>query len=209
MPVSPTPTHFVFVDFENRPIDDLGALARHPVVVILFLGQKSRLKKALVDQIETLPFEVRLIKVGVTKKNAADFVLTYHLGAIMARHPGEKYYVISGDDDFSPVITHLQNNHQPISQHPDIASLPFLSKQKPMPSPKAIGAKPVDAVKPVATAKPAGAPKSIAAAKKIPVDRSAKVIARLKNPNNRNRPSGEEALRAYIRSGLGKPATDE
>jgi hypothetical protein len=203
-------THFVFVDFENRPVDDLGALARHPVVVILFLGQKSRLKKALVEQIETLPFEVRLIKVGVTKKNPADFVLTYHLGAIIARHPGEKYYVISGDDDFSPVITHLQNNHQPISQHPDIASLPFLAKQKPTPSSKpSVAAKPVSTAKAVATAKPVVPPKPVMTLKQTFDEGSIEVIGRLKDPSRRNRPLKEKTLRAHITSSLGKETSDE
>lgn len=189
----------MLVDFENRPVDDLSALTGHPVVVILFLGQKSRIKKALVEQIETLPFEVRLIKVGVTKKNAADFVLTYHLGAIMARNPGERYYVVSGDDDFDPVITHLTANHHPVSQHPDLASLPFLAKKKSTAKSKPSTA-PAVPVAPVART---------AAIEKTALEKRCEgVIARLNNPNRSNRPGTRKSLIRHLRASLGKEASE-
>jgi len=130
MPNNPF-THFVLVDFENRPGIDLALLAAHPVKVTLFLGQTSKLKPALVDQITTLPFEVRLVKVGMTRKNALDFVLAYHLGEMLARYPRGHYYIISEDKkDFDPLVTYLLANHVHVSRHIDVSELPFLAPPK-------------------------------------------------------------------------------
>jgi hypothetical protein len=182
-------THFVFVDFENVPGLDLTSLAGHPVKVALVLGSKSKLRADLVVQIATLPFEVRLIKVGVSRKNALDFVLTYHLGETMARHPGGNFFVISKDKkDFDPVIMHLRENHLDVSRHDDIGSLPFVvhdHKQVKMPSSN-----------------------PVVVAKKL-VDPRAKVIAHLKDAANRSRPTTRKRLLAYIKANWGKTATEQ
>jgi hypothetical protein len=110
----------------------------------------------------------------------------------MARHPGERYYVISGDGDFEPVISHLTGNHHHVSRHAEIALLPFLRKRKPAPPRKVTAPT-----------------KARAAAKKPVQDRRTKVISRLKNPANRSRPTDESALRAYLKTALGKTSTDD
>jgi hypothetical protein len=184
-------THFVFVDFENVPGLQLTALAGHPVKVALVLGSKSKLKADLVLQIASLPFEVRLIKVGVARKNALDFVLTYHLGETMARHPGGSFHIISKDKkDFDPVVTHLRENHLEVSRHDDIESLPFVLHDH-----KSLKAPPPS--------------KAVVIAKKAAVDPRLKVVAHLKDPANRSRPTTRKRLLAYVKADLGKGATDE
>jgi len=191
-------THFVLVDFENRPDIDLALIAGHPVKVTLFLGLKSKLKAALVEQITTLPFEVRLVKIGMTKKNALDFVLTYHLGEMLARYPRGHYYIVSGDKkDFEPLVTYLQANHFHVSRHEDIASLPFLQPLKT-----------ITPAKSAAPTKPAAATKAAVPKPKPAEDRRAKVEARLKDSTNRNRPGTRKTLVAYLKTALGKDTTD-
>jgi citrate lyase gamma subunit len=180
-------THFVFVDFENVPGIDLDVLGGHPAVVLLFLGQKSKLKPDLVEQMSRLPCEVRLIKVGVTKKNALDFVLTYHLGAAMARHPGMSCHIITGDKDYDPIIRHLAINGLTVSKHASLEELPFL--KKPL--------------------KPAAKSKAAPPAKKPAEDRTPKIIARLSDSANLMKPSTEKALRSRIKTDFGKEATDQ
>lgn len=197
-------THFVLVDFENRPDIDLGLIAGHPVKVTLFLGLKSKLKSALVEQITTLPFEVRLVKIRMTKKNALDFVLTYHLGEMLARYPRGHYYIVSGDKkDFEPLVTYLQDNHVHVSRHEDIASLPFLQPHKAAaPATSAIPAKPAAHPKPMPTTK-AVDPKP-----KPPEDRLVKLIARLRNPSA-SRPKNKARLLAHIKTAYGQKLTDD
>jgi hypothetical protein len=183
-------THFVFVDFENVPDLDLSALTGHSVKVTLVLGSKSKLKADLVLQIASLPFEVRLIKVGVTRKNALDFVLTFHLGETMARHPSGRFYIVSKDkNDFEPVVTHLRGNHHEVSRHDDIGSLPFVQCDGQLKTPP-----------------PSQPPVAL---RKSAVNPRAKVIARLKDSTRLNRPSTRKKLLAYIKADLGKGATDD
>lgn len=180
-------SQFVLVDFENVADVDLSPLAGQRVIVTLFLGRVSRLKAQLVEQISTLPFEIRLIKVGVSRKNALDFVLAHHLGEMTARYPGGRFYIVSGDKrDFEPLVTHLRENHVHVSRHDDVESLPFLPPQKVV-------------VETRVAAPPPPKPRE---------DRRMKVLARLKNPANDKRPTTEKALRARIKTDLGKEATD-
>jgi len=190
-------THFVFVDFENVPGIDLSVLSGQPLCVTLFLGPKSKLKPALVEQVTTLPYEVRLIKVRTSKKNLVDFVLTFHLGEMISRYPRGHYYIVSGDKkDFDPVVAHLENNHLHVSRHPDIASLPFLAQSKP-----------VEQVKSSASAKSSTVTKPAVPTNKPPADRRPKIIARLKDSANKNRPATLKGLHAHIKTALGKQST--
>jgi len=210
-------THFVLIDFENVPGVDLSVLGRHPMTVTLFLGPKSKLKAGLVEQITTLPFEVRLIKVGLIKKNALDFVLAYHLGEMAPRYPRGHYYIVSGDQDFEPLVTYLREHNLHISQHSDLASLPFLAALPkaaavpaivnspalaPVALPVPLVPKIVDPPKPAVIAKPM-------APKKPVVSREEKFIAGLKNSKKLNRPSTLKRLQAHIKNVLGKDETAE
>ncbi len=223
-------THFVLIDFENVPGVDLGVLGRHPMAVTLFLGPKSKLKAGLVEQITSLPFEVRLIKVGLMKKNALDFVLAYHLGEMVPRYPRGHYYIVSKDQDFEPLITHLRDHNLHITQHADLASLPFLAQpQLVMPVAKSASPAPAAIAKPVApvvkaevariaVAKPAAPIVKIAPTapvvkpvtpKKPAVPRETKIIASLKDSTKLNRPSTLKSLQAHIKNSFGKEATPE
>lgn len=207
-------TDFVLIDFENVPGVDLSVLGRHPMAVTLFLGPKSKLKAGLVEQITTLPFEVRLIKVGQMKKNALDFVLAYHLGEMVPRYPRGHYYLISKDQDFEPLVTHLREHNLHITQHPDLASLPFLAQPPPVkslvkaePPPRIVVAKPMTLA--VKIAPPVPATIKPAVAKKPVVPREAKIIASLKDSTKRNRPSTSKSLQAHIKNAFGKESTQE
>jgi hypothetical protein len=144
----------------------------------------------LVEQISSLPFEVRLIKVATSRKNLLDFVLTFHLGEMTSRYPRGRYYIVSGDKkDFAPVIEHLKANHFHVSLHPDIASLPFLDQSIPAELAPAAPLK-----KPGAIAKPT-------------LDRGTMIANLLLDPKTKNRPTTLPRLHARIKSDLGKDAS--
>ena len=217
-------THFVLVDFENVPGIDLSVLGNHPAGVTLFLGPRSKLKPALVEQITTLPFEVRLIKIGHIKKNAVDFVLAYHLGEMVSRYPRGHYYIVSKDQDYEPLVTHLRDHNIHISQHKDTADLPFLAPAKlPVQAKPDVALKSLPPTKTIAPAKtivaaklPAPVSKAATAVSKPPAPvsnppdaRPTKIIARLKDPKNTNRATTRKALHAYIKNSLGKETAPE
>ena len=183
--MTPLQTHassyFVFVDYENVPKVDLGLVEGKPVHVTLLIGKnQKKLDLALVLQIQRAPAQVRLVEVGASGRNALDLTLAYYLGQAVQQTPGAEYCIVSRDKDFEPMIRHLCNENIRVARYDTFVALPFLTPPSP----------------------------SAAAFKMPPPDRRTKVIARLKNPANRNRPSSRKALLAHIKTDLGKGASD-
>jgi len=172
--------HFVFVDFENVQDIDLGLVAGKPAHVMLLLGKnQKKLDIALVQQIRRLADKVELVEVGASGHNALDMTLAYYLGRAVQRDPEAQFHIVSKDADFDPMIGHLQAQLIKVARFGSFSALPFL------PQPKAASV----------TAKP-------------PETRRAKVIARLKSPAIRNRPSSRKALLAHINTALGKETSE-
>ena len=194
-----TPTHFVFVDFENVPDIELGLIAGHPVHVSLLIGKnQTKLHLPLVQQIHKLADQVELIEVGNSGRNALDLTLAYYLGHAVQQMPTLKFHIVSGDKDFDPLIAHIHAKGFSVARHTTFAALPFLPRPKKAAAPT--HAKPAS----VPTAKKAPTP----VAKPPAIDRSAKVIARLSNPSSKDRPAKYKALLAHVKTALGKEATD-
>jgi len=194
-----TPTHFVFVDFENVPDIELGLIAGLPVHVSLLIGKnQTKLHLPLVQQIHKLADQVDLIEVGNSGRNALDLTLAYYLGHAVQQMPTLKFHIVSGDKDFDPLIAHIHAKGLSVTRHTTFAALPFLPRPK-----KAVA--PTHAKTTAATtAKKTPAP----TAKPPAIDRSTKVIARLSNPSSKNRPASSKALLAHLKASLGKEATD-
>lgn len=187
------PTHFVFVDFENVPEVDLIGIKEQPVHVTLLLGNKQKkLDLELVKQIKAFTAQVDLVEVGGTGHNALDLTLACYLGRAIERAPTAMFAIVSKDKDFAPMIAHLGGQGIEVARYDSFAALTFLPHRKPLVMPKS----------PTTS-------KAASTTKKTTEDRRNKVIARLKNPHARNRPADETALRAHIRSALGKEASDE
>jgi hypothetical protein len=177
--------HFVFVDFENVPNVDLGLVAGQPVHVTLLIGKKqTKLDLALVQQIHRLAGQVTLIEVGASGHNALDLTLACYLGQAIQCGRSNRFSIVSKDKDFEPMISHLCGGKLNVTRHDSFAAAFHASVKKP------------------AAARPA------AASKTPPEDRRAKVMARIKDPTNRNRPSTEKALLAHIITALGKEASE-
>ncbi len=195
MPTVDAYHHHVFVDFENVPSVDLSAIADLPVLVTLLIGGvQNKLDTDFVEQIHAHAAKVRLVKLAASGRNALDLTLAYYLGRAVVEHDTSELHIVSKDKDFEPLIAHLRARKVKVSRSESFASLPFLPMSKP-----------------AAPTKERRAPqkKATAVAKGVPDDRANKVSARLKNPLNRNRPSTERALRAHLRTSLGKESSEE
>jgi hypothetical protein len=195
MPSTFSHVHHVFVDFENIPSVDLTPIEDLPVLVTLLIGGvQNKLDTGFVEQIHAQAAKVRIVKLAASGRNALDLTLAYYLGRAVAEHEKAELHIVSRDKDFEPLIAHLRAKHVNISRSESFAALPFLSTSKPAPSTRE---------------RPAPQKKPAEAVKRVPVDRVAKVFARLQNPLNRNRPSTERALRAHIATALGKESSEE
>jgi hypothetical protein len=182
-------THRVFVDFENVSAINLSPIANRPVHVALLIGKnQTKLDLELVRQIHKLAQQVELIEVGAAGRNALDMTLACYLGRAVQQAPGDHFHIISGDKDYDPMVNHLRSVGTSVSRHSTFAALPFLPKP----------------------AKAAAAPKksSPPAPAKPRIDRRPKLIARLSDAANHNRPSTRQALTAHIKTALGKESSE-
>ena len=174
-------THFVFVDFENVPNVDLALVSGKPVQVTLLIGKnQTKIGIGLVQQIRRLAAQVELLEVGASGHNALDLTLAYYLGQAVLRSPAAQFCVVSKDKDFEPLLGHLCGNNLKVGRYESFEALPFLAPPK----------KPA-----VVVAKPS-------------VDRRAKIISRLMNPNTPNRPLTKKGLLAKIKTEYGKESSD-
>jgi hypothetical protein len=184
--------HFVFVDLENVGTVDLAPIAGAPVNVTLLVGKKQTALPTALVEITQLPFEVRLVKVGATRKNALDFSLVFHLGQMAGRHPDAGFYIVSGDKrDFDMIVTHMRAHQVQVSRVDSIAELPFLP-----------------AAAPVGPAKSTPATKAGPATKKTtPEDRLTKLIESFKK-GPAGRPKKRDGLRHRISAAYGNKVSD-
>ena len=194
MPSAPSHEHHVFVDFENVPSVDLAPIADLPVAVtVLIGGTQNKLDTDFVEQIHAHAAKIRLVRLAASGRNALDLTLAYYLGRAVLERAASELHVVSKDKDFDPLIAHLRSKNVKISRSDSFASLPFLSACPQMPP-----------------AKERRLPqKKSAAATPASDERVARVFARLSNPQNANRPSSERALRAHLKTALGKESSEQ
>ncbi len=181
MPANPV-RHYVFVDFENVPNVDLGAVQDPAIHVTLLLGKNQKsLSLPMVQHIQRLGDRIKLVEVGASGRNALDLTLACYLGQALNGNPDAQFTIISKDKDFDAMMTHLQGKGIKMARQEGFAMSP-------------VAKAPAKKVPPVKTARISTPAPS----------RMDKVIARLGNPNSRNRPATEKALRAYLGTALGK-----
>ena len=192
-------SRFVFVDFENVQDVDLDPIRDQPVYVTLLLGRNQRrIDLVLAKQLMEFAAQVMLVEVGASGRNALDLTLACYLGRAIERAPQGIFAIVSKDKDFAAMIAHLSANGVKITQSESFTTVPFLrGKRAPAPTKGATAPKTTAVVR------------KNAAATSVPTDaRREKLIARLKDPANRNWPGDEAALRANIRTTLGKETSD-
>lgn len=135
--------HHVFVDFENVPTVNLELVATLPVAVTLLIGEKQKkMDLAFVRQIHRHASKVELIEVGASGHNALDLVLACHLGKAAVRHPERRYYIVSRDKDFNPLVAHLRADHIDVSRHDSFDALPFFGRRTGKTAPASRGSTP-------------------------------------------------------------------
>jgi len=220
-------THFIFVDFENVQDVDLERVRGKPVHVTLLIGAKqTKVPTKLATQLHAFAAQVKPIEVGGSGRNALDLTLAMYLGREIEQHPEANFVIVSRDQDFDPMLTHLENAGAHVERVPSFAAVSaFLSARKstrhakPSRSP---APKPQNRPSPPSAPRTA-APPAASAAKATdtplpprigmePTSDLARhqnaIFARLSNPTNKSRPSTQKALEAHLQTGLGKDASE-
>ena len=193
----PSPTQFILVDFENVHAIDLSPIGGKPVHVALFIGSKqTKMAMELAAQLHTFAAQVSLVHVGASGRNALDLTLASYLGRSIERHPGARFAIVSKDRDFDAMIAHWRGHGIDLTRADAFPAVPFLNPSSRQT--KAVRPRPSPVRRPIASP-PAASPA---------VDRAARVMGRLSNPQNRNRPASRKALCAHLKTALGKDVSD-
>jgi hypothetical protein len=97
----------LFVDFENVPKVDLGALPEDVHVPFFFGASQKTVPKALFDVARRLGERFISIDVEGQGKNALDFHIAFYLGELLKAAPRAECVILSRDKGFDPLVRHL------------------------------------------------------------------------------------------------------
>ncbi len=121
------PTNYVLIDFENVQPKDLEILARHPFIVVVFVGAKqAKVPFDLAVAMQALGEKAKYIKIAGSGRNALDFHIAFYVGELSTKEPDAYFYIISRDTGFDPLIKHLKSRKIRIQRERDLAEIPVL-----------------------------------------------------------------------------------
>ena len=107
-------TDFVLVDFENVQPKDAATLNGGAYKIKVFLGaQQAKIPLATARVLQAFGQHVEYIQISGNGNNAVDFHIAYYIGRLAATASNARFYVISRDAGFDPLLKHL--NEQGIS----------------------------------------------------------------------------------------------
>jgi hypothetical protein len=104
------PIQYVLIDHENVQPKDLGLLDGQALKVIVFLGaNQSKISAELATALQRRGNDGEYIRISGSGRNALDFHIAFYLGDLAARYPDAKFRVISKDDGYDPLLSHLRS----------------------------------------------------------------------------------------------------
>lgn len=106
---------WAFVDYEN-----IGTLAKIDLSlyqrVFVFMGAKQP-RLDFGEKKYEFPIDIQIIQIAISQSNNLDFHLAYYLGKTNGEAPaGVVFEVISNDNGFSPLLSHLKKNGRQCKQ---------------------------------------------------------------------------------------------
>jgi hypothetical protein len=103
-------TEFVLVDFENVQPKDLAPLNGGRYKIKVFLGaQQAKVPLATAQALQGFGTHAEYIQISGNGSNAVDFHIAYYIGRLAATIPDARFYVISRDTGFDPLLKHLKD----------------------------------------------------------------------------------------------------
>lgn len=99
--------NYLMVDFENISVVSLSNHSRIAKILIFVGRLQTKIDFDLVDLTHSLEKKVQWIKIEGDGKNALDFHIAFYLGQISSEKKAVKFFVLSKDKGFDPLIHHL------------------------------------------------------------------------------------------------------
>ena len=103
---------FLFVDYENIKLTDIGSVDPMDLAVWIFVGPSQ--KNLPIDTTSSLlkfGQKARIVQATKSGKNSLDFHICFELGALSReRMPVGKISILSNDKGFDAIVAHANNN---------------------------------------------------------------------------------------------------
>ena len=117
-------TQYVLIDHENVQPKDLGLLDGQALKVIVFLGaSQKKISTELARALQRRGHDGEYIEISGNGRNALDFHIAFYLGDLAAKSPGASFHVISKDDGYDPLLSHLRSKGIDAQRSPTLAAL--------------------------------------------------------------------------------------
>jgi hypothetical protein len=117
-------TTYVLVDFENVQPRNIDALSKYEFDVFVFVGaNQSKVPLGLATSMQKLGKRGRYLQITGTGRNALDFHIAFYLGELSATEHPARFYLISRDKGFDPLIKHLNSRKIRVVRYNDIAEI--------------------------------------------------------------------------------------
>lgn len=119
-------TNYILIDFENVQPKALSVLDAEYFKIIVFVGASQ--KKIAIDSAAALQHmgsNAEYIKITGNGSNALDFHIAFYIGQLASQDPSAKFYIISKDTGFDPLVQHLKVRKISVIRLKDVSSIPF------------------------------------------------------------------------------------
>lgn len=134
-------SNYVLIDFENVQPRNLELLTKHPFRVYVFVGaSQTKVSFDLADSMQLLGNNAKYIKISGNGQNALDFHVAYYVGELAAKDPDARFYIVSKDKGFDPLIDHLAKRKIRVQRVKDLVQIPLLRVSSKTSSDKKIAA---------------------------------------------------------------------
>ncbi len=184
---------YVLVDSENTPLQHADFARDESIELLIFIGKtQTKLPSDLVFAVQDMSPRARFIRMSGSGKNALDFHLAFYLGRLSTQDPSARFFIVSKDTGFDPLVDHLAARGTSVRRVPDASAF-----QPPPPKP----VRP-----PVAKSFPASSAKAAAPSGAPPTEtgeRADYVSKRLK-ASPKSRPARLKTLQSTIQALLGQ-----
>lgn len=120
-------TNYVLIDYENVQPVALSVLGKEHFKVIVFVGaSQSKVAFDVAAQLQRLGPSASYVKIAGNGPNALDFHIAYYIGQLAAAEPDAYFHIISKDNGFDPLITHLKSKKILACRSKDISDMPIV-----------------------------------------------------------------------------------
>lgn len=103
--------HYVFVDFENAHLGNIGLLSNNTrkLRIKVFLGpHHCSIPLTLARALQPLGTGAEYVQLDQGRRNAIDFNIAFQLGEAAIQHPDAQFSILSSDPGFNEIIGSLK-----------------------------------------------------------------------------------------------------